>query len=96
MVSQPSRKENQWRDNSASVGCKDTEYLNGRMEEDSQNDSIELVEKVDKGTMPEWVEDSTMPPSFKRRIFHNSMAVSPLGIPAVSGPDGAQYKTRGL
>ena len=60
------------------------------MEEDSQNDSIELVEKVDKGTMPEWVEDSTMPPSFKRRIFHNSMAVSPLRIPAVSSPDGAQ------
>ena len=96
MVSQPSRKENQWRDNSASGRCKDTEYLDGRMEEDSQNDSIELVEKVDKGTMPEWVEDSTMPPRFKRRIFHNGCYVSLLGIPAVSGPDGAQYKTRGL
>ena len=66
------------------------------MEEDSQNDRIVLVKKVDKGTMPEWVEDSTMPPRFKRRIFHNSMAVSPLGIPAVPGPDGSQCKTRGL
>ena len=69
-----------------------SEYLDAMMEEDSQDDSLELDEKVD--TRPEWVEDNTVPPSYKRRIFDNNMAVSPLGIPAVLGPDGAQYRSR--
>ena len=69
-----------------------TEYLDARMEEDSQDDSIELDEKA--GNRPEWVEDSTVPPSYKRRIFDNNIAISPLGIPAVLGPDGTQYRSR--
>ena len=69
-----------------------TEYLDARMEEDSQDDSIELDEMVD--TRPEWVEDTTVPPGYKRRIFDNNIAISPLGIPAVLGPDGTQYRSR--
>ena len=68
------------------------EYLDVKMETEFHDDSIELDEKAD--TKPEWVEDETVPPGYRRRVFDNNLAVSSHGMPAVLGPDGSQYRSR--
>ena len=52
---------------------------------------IELDENED--VKPDWVEDETVPPGFKRRIFENNAMVSSK-YPAVLSPDGLHFKTR--
>jgi len=52
---------------------------------------IELDENED--LKPDWVEDETVPPGFKRRIFENNAMVSSK-YPAVLSPDGLHFKTR--
>ena len=51
-------------------------------------ESVETVEEK-----PDWVEDHTVPPGYKRRIFSNNIKVH-FNIPGVLAPDGRQFKSR--
>ena len=62
------------------------------MSNNDSMESMELDEIVEE--KPDWVEDNTVPPGYKRRIFEGNNSMLHFSIPGVLGPDGRQYKSR--
>ena len=58
---------------------------------DTTAEEVELEEKVE--VKPDWVEDHTVPPGYKRRIFENDVVVKFKTL-GVMTPDGLQFKSR--
>ena len=65
------------------------EYLDASME--TLDSSLEMDENVD--SKPEWLEDETVPPGYKRRLIDNDAMVHSW-IRTVQAPDGKEFRSR--